>query len=156
MASAHVESDRSDSDRPAPRRPAAARGLGDRIFRYQLAASGVVVLAIMAGVGLFLLLRAGQALKATGFSFLTTAAWQPDVHHFGIAAVLTGTLLIAAVAVTLSVPLAVGTALFISDVAPRKLRRTLVTMVDARRAATAPGRGSESWSARDPTGKSPV
>ncbi len=52
----------------------------------------------MAGVGLFLLLIAGQALKATGFSFLTTAAWQPDVHRFGIAAVLTGTLLIAAVA----------------------------------------------------------
>ncbi|MFF2462411.1 phosphate ABC transporter permease subunit PstC [Streptomyces mirabilis] len=130
MASAHVESDSSDSDRPASRRPYAARGLGDRIFRYQLTAAGVVVLAIMAGVGLFLLLRAGQALKATGFSFLTTAEWQPDVHRFGIAAVLTGTLLIAAVAVTLSVPLAVGTALFISDVAPRKLRRTLVTMVD--------------------------
>ncbi|MFG2251834.1 hypothetical protein [Streptomyces mirabilis] len=44
MASAHVESDRSDSDRPAPRRPYVARGLGDRIFRYQLTARGVVVL----------------------------------------------------------------------------------------------------------------
>ncbi|MFF8028950.1 phosphate ABC transporter permease subunit PstC [Streptomyces sp. NPDC007896] len=130
MASAQEDSDRPEPERPVPRRAYAARGLGDRVFRYQLTAAGVVVLAIMAGVGLFLLLRAGQALKATGFSFLTTAEWQPDVHRFGIAAVLTGTLLIAAVAVTLSVPLAVGTALFISDVAPRKLRRTLVTMVD--------------------------
>ncbi|WP_336114012.1 PstA family ABC transporter permease [Streptomyces sp. PTD9-10] len=33
----------------------------------------------MAGVGLFLLLRAGQALKVRGFAFLTTAEWQPDV-----------------------------------------------------------------------------
>ncbi|MBW8701318.1 Phosphate import ATP-binding protein PstB [Streptomyces sp. MBT84] len=140
MAATHHESDRTDSDRPesdgsesdrpAPRRPRAARGLGDRIFRLQLTATGVVVLAIMAAVGLFLLLRAAQALRATGFSFLTTAEWQPDVHHFGIAAVLTGTVLIAAVAVALSVPLAVGTALFISDVTPRPLRRTLVTMVD--------------------------
>jgi phosphate transport system permease protein len=113
-----------------PRRPGTARGTGDRIFRYQLTAAGTVVLAIMAAVGLFLLLRAGQALRATGFSFLTTSQWQPDVHRFGIAAVLTGTLLIAAVAVTVSVPLALGTALFISDVAPRRLRRTLVAMVD--------------------------
>ncbi|MFF3510091.1 phosphate ABC transporter permease subunit PstC [Streptomyces sp. NPDC002573] len=123
-----VETPKSDS--PALRRKPAARGIGDRIFRYQLTASGVVVLAIMAAVGLFLLLRAFQALHVTGLSFLTTAQWQPDVHRFGIAAVLTGTLLIAAVAVVFSVPLAVGTALFISDVAPRKLRHTLVTMVD--------------------------
>ncbi|MGW2767609.1 phosphate ABC transporter permease subunit PstC [Streptomyces sp. NPDC001275] len=139
------EPDRPDSDRPepyrgqfdspesggpAPRRPRAARGFGDRVFRFQLTATGVVVLAIMAAVGLFLLLRAGQALRVAKFSFLTTAAWQPDVHNFGIAAVLTGTLLIAAVAVIISVPLAIATALFISDVAPRKLRRSLVTMVD--------------------------
>ncbi|WP_094215664.1 phosphate ABC transporter permease subunit PstC [Streptomyces diastatochromogenes] len=117
-------------ERPLPRKAFAARSLGDRIFRYQLTATGVAVLAIMAGVGLFLLLRAGQALKVRGFAFLTTAEWQPDVHRFGIAAVLTGTLLIALVAVAISVPLAVGTALFISDVAPRPLRRTLVTMVD--------------------------
>ncbi|MFJ3822703.1 phosphate ABC transporter permease subunit PstC [Streptomyces nodosus] len=113
-----------------PRRPRSARGIGDRLFRLQLTATGVVVLAVMAAVGLFLLLKAGQALRVAKFSFFTTAEWQPDVHHFGIAAVLTGTLLIAAVAVTLSVPLAIATALFISDVAPRKLRRTLVTMVD--------------------------
>ncbi|MFB6959732.1 phosphate ABC transporter permease subunit PstC [Streptomyces sp. NPDC056309] len=139
------EPDRPDSDRPepcrgqfgspepggpAPRRPRAARGFGDRVFRFQLTATGVVVLAIMAAVGLFLLLRAGQALRVAKFSFLTTAAWQPDVHNFGIAAVLSGTLLIAAVAVIISVPLAIATALFISDVAPRKLRRSLVTMVD--------------------------
>ncbi|MFF5018427.1 phosphate ABC transporter permease subunit PstC [Streptomyces sp. NPDC001165] len=117
-------------ERPLPRRAFAARSLGDRIFRYQLTATGVAVLAVMAGVGLFLLLRAGQALKVRGFAFLTTAEWEPDVHRFGIAAVLTGTLLIALVAVAISVPLAVGTALFISDVAPRPLRRTLVTMVD--------------------------
>ncbi|MFJ6834508.1 phosphate ABC transporter permease subunit PstC [Streptomyces sp. NPDC091209] len=113
-----------------PRRLNAARGLGDRIFRVQLTGTGIAVLAVMAGVGLFLLLRAGQALRARGFAFLTTPEWQPDVHNFGIAAVMTGTILIALVAVTISVPLAVGTALFITDVAPPRLRRTLVSMVD--------------------------
>ncbi|WP_327235865.1 phosphate ABC transporter permease subunit PstC [Streptomyces sp. NBC_01317] len=132
MATAAAGSDISGrpSDDDVPRRLDAARGLGDRVFRWQLTAAGVVVLAIMAAVGLFLMVRAAQALRATGFSFLTTAQWQPDVHKFGIAAVLTGTLLIAAVAVVVAVPLALGTALFIADVAPVRLRRTLIAMVD--------------------------
>ncbi|MET9483180.1 phosphate ABC transporter permease subunit PstC [Streptomyces sp. NPDC006638] len=132
MATAAAGSDISGrpSDDDVPRRLDAARGLGDRVFRWQLTAAGVVVLAIMAAVGLFLMVRAAQALRATGFSFLTTAQWQPDVHKFGIAAVLTGTLLIAAVAVVVAVPLALGTALFIADVAPVRLRRTLIALVD--------------------------
>ncbi|MYS22545.1 phosphate ABC transporter membrane protein 1, PhoT family [Streptomyces sp. DvalAA-14] len=130
MASAEAGSGRPASGDDVPRELVATRGLGDRIFRLQLTATGTAVLAIMAAVGLFLLLRATQALRATGFSFLTTSQWQPDVHHFGIAAVLTGTVLIALVAVTLSLPLALGTALFITDVAPRRLRRTLIALVD--------------------------
>ncbi len=84
----------------------------------------------MVAVGLFLTAKAVPALKAAGWSFLTIPDWQPDVHHFGIAAVLTGTVLIALVAVTVSAPVAVGTALFISEVVPPGLRRTLVTLVD--------------------------
>ncbi|MFC5909663.1 phosphate ABC transporter permease subunit PstC [Streptacidiphilus monticola] len=114
----------------APRKLTHLVGGGDRVFRGVLRSSGVAVLGIMAAVGLFLLLRATQALKVTGFRFLTTEQWQPDVHNFGIAAVLTGTLLIAAVAVCVSVPLALGTALFISEVAPPRLRRWLIALVD--------------------------
>ncbi|MEU3342391.1 phosphate ABC transporter permease subunit PstC [Streptomyces sp. NPDC006668] len=113
-----------------PRPLSTARGTGDRIFRAALRGSGLAVLAIMAAVGLFLLLRAVQALHTAGFSFLTTERWEPDTHDFGIAAVLTGTLLIAAVAVLVSVPLALGTALYISEIAPARLRRTLVALVD--------------------------
>ncbi|MEZ0064048.1 phosphate transport system permease protein [Streptacidiphilus sp. MAP12-20] len=121
-----------DAPRPdvGPRRLSVVPGTGDRVFRGLLRGSGLSVLAIMAAVGLFLLLRAVQALKVAGWSFVTTEQWQPDVHHFGIAAVLTGTLLIAAVAVVVSVPLALGTALFIQEIAPARLRRTLVALVD--------------------------
>jgi phosphate transport system permease protein len=112
------------------RRIRAVPGLGDRLFRGGSRVSGLSVLAIMGAVGLFLLLRAFQALKTTGPKFLTTQEWQPDVHHFGIAAVLSGTILIAFVAVIVALPLSVGTALFISEAAPRKLKQTLVSMVD--------------------------
>jgi phosphate transport system permease protein len=85
---------------------------------------------MMGAVGLFLLLRSTKALHATGTKFLTTQEWQPDAHRFGIAAVLSGTVFIALVAVVLAIPLSIGTALFITEVAPRRIKRTFVSMVD--------------------------
>lgn len=115
----------------SPRRAirASPRG-GDRVFRGGTRLAGVLVLAIMVSIGLFLALRAASALRSAGLSFLTTADWSPDSHRFGIKAVITGTLLIAGVAMTLAVPLAVGTSLYISEVAPLRIKRTLVSLID--------------------------
>lgn len=115
---------------PEPRELVASPGRGDRIFRGGASASGLFVLAIMVAVGLFLSIEAWQALRATGFSFLTTAEWQPDRNKFGIAAVLLGTVLIALVAGVIALPIAMGTALFITEVAPQWLRSWLVALVD--------------------------
>jgi phosphate transport system permease protein len=118
--------------RPQPKRRqvTTVRGVGDSFFRTGSWAAGLSVLAIMVLVGGFLLWLALPALRATGLSFLTTAEWQPDVHHFGIAAVLTFTILIAVVALIVAVPLAIGTALFISEIVPRPLKQTSIAMVD--------------------------
>ena len=61
--------------------------------------SGILVLAIMTLIGVFLTFRALQALKVAKWSFLTTSQWEPDAHHFGIAAILTGTVLIGLTAI---------------------------------------------------------
>ncbi|MFJ3903015.1 phosphate ABC transporter permease subunit PstC [Streptomyces sp. NPDC090025] len=102
----------------------------DRVFRGGARGSGAVVLVIMLLVGVFLTYRATQALGVARFDFLTEPLWEPDAHRFGIAAVLTGTVLIGLVAVGIALPLALGTALYISEYAPRKLKRTLVSLVD--------------------------
>ncbi|MBV8995876.1 MAG: phosphate ABC transporter permease subunit PstC, partial [Pseudonocardiales bacterium] len=85
---------------------------------------------IMGTVGLFLFVRGSTALAEAGLRFLTTQGWDPDSHNFGIATVVTGTLMIAAVAVVLAVPLAAGVALYISEYAPPTLRRLLINTVD--------------------------
>ncbi|MFK0158133.1 phosphate ABC transporter permease subunit PstC [Streptomyces sp. NPDC090493] len=126
----------SGPGQPGPERLDTPRDLrtrvepADRLFRGAARGSGAVVLAIMLLVGVFLGYRAAEALRVAGWSFLTTSAWEPDSHHFGIAAVLTGTVLIGLVAITFAVPLALGTALYISEYAPRRLRRTLISLVD--------------------------
>ncbi|MFF0199604.1 phosphate ABC transporter permease subunit PstC [Streptomyces sp. NPDC005017] len=102
----------------------------DRVFRGLLRGSGAGVLAIMLLVGVFLTYRAAQALRVAGWDFITTEAWEPDSHNFGIAAVLTGTVLIGVTAICFALPLALGTALYISEYAPRKLKRTLISLVD--------------------------
>jgi len=84
----------------------------------------------MLAVGLFLSLRAGDAVKAAGWSFLTEQAWSPETQTFGVAAVLFGTVSIACIALVVSVPLSLGTALLLSDVVVGKIRALLVSLVD--------------------------
>ena len=120
----------ADGPAPSPRAIVARRDAGERAFFAGVSLSGLVVLAIMVAVGLFLSIQATQALRATGVSFLTTAEWQPDRGEFGIAAVVTGTVLIALVAVSIALPVSMATALFITEVAPARLRSTLVALVD--------------------------
>jgi len=116
----------ADAPRALVVRPAGA----DRVFRAVARGSGGTVVTIMCLVGLFLAVRAWQALHVAGAGFLTTAAWQPDAHNFGIAAVFVGTVLIATVAIVVAFPLAVASALYISEYAPARLRRTLISLVD--------------------------
>ncbi len=102
----------------------------DYAFRAVARSGGVLVLVLMVAVGAFLAYRAAKALNRAGWSFLTTQDWNPDGGKFGIAAIMVGTVLIALVAITVAVPLAVGAALYISEYAPRRIQRLLISMVD--------------------------
>lgn len=112
------------------RRVTSASGGADRVFQLALRSAGLTVLLIMSAVGLFLFFRGWDALADAGLKFLTTQAWEPNSDNFGIATVITGTVLIAVVAVTFAVPLATGMALYISEYAPRRVRRVLVNIID--------------------------
>jgi phosphate transport system permease protein len=114
----------------APRRVVANVGRSDRAFRGIARGGGTAVLVIMTLVGAFLLVRAWDALRKDGFDFFTVQGWSPDGGRFGIAAIIIGTVLIALVAIVAAVPLAMGTALYISEYSPRWLQRWLITGVD--------------------------
>jgi phosphate transport system permease protein len=113
-----------------PRTIEARPGKGDRIFRGVTSLSGFTVLATMAAVGLFLTIEGLEVLRATGPSFLATTEWRPEQGNVGIASVLIFTFGIAAVAVIIALPVSLGAALFITEVAPIWLRSTLVALVD--------------------------
>lgn len=102
----------------------------DRLFRGFARGGGTIVLTLMLCVGVFLLYQGFQALQISGVSFFTTEAWNPNSGRFGIAAVLFGTIAIAITAILVAIPLALGTALYISEYAPRQIKGFLVSVVD--------------------------
>lgn len=105
----------------------------DTAFRRIAYSAGGVTVGIMLAVGIFLALRAGQAIfppDGVGLSFLTTQEWSPETGEFGIAAVLFGTVTIAVIAMCVSVPLALGTSLLISEVLRGRLKHWAITLVD--------------------------
>lgn len=102
----------------------------DVVFRTVSFAAGGVTVAIMLAVGLFLSLRAGSAIQVAGIDFLFEQQWSPETGEFGIAAVLFGTVTIAVIAIAISVPLALGTSLLISEVMMGRLKQSAITLVD--------------------------
>jgi phosphate transport system permease protein len=129
----------------ARRRIRAAPGGGDRAFLGLTRLAAFVVLGVIVAIGLFLTIQAFPAIKVAKFSFLTTQAWEPDVHHFGVAGILTGTVLIALVAVIIAVPIALGLSLYISEIAPARFKRTLVSLVDLMAAIPSVVYGLWAW-----------
>lgn len=105
----------------------------DRWFDRATGWAGLSVLVLLTLVGFFLLLQSREALQETGvWTFLTRIEWRTDTtpKRIGVLGLVSGTFLVAIVAVALAVPLSVGSALFISEYASPRVRRILSGVVD--------------------------
>ena len=101
------------------------RRAGDRIFSNLSVLAGLTILILLAGVAIFLL---GQAWPAITASTAALPGQETLVNY--IWPLLFGTLLAAALAVVIAVPLATAVALFISHIAPRSLAQPLGYLID--------------------------
>lgn len=105
---------------------------GDRVFRHITAIAGGLVLAVLAAIAVFLTINAIPAFNAGSTNLWTTATWQPDATPavFGFAAIAFGTALSSVLALGLAFPIAMGVALFITEVAPRRVAAALGNVTD--------------------------
>jgi len=101
------------------------RRVGDRFFSNAATAAGVTILALLAGVAIFLIAESIPAITASPADLP-----QGKTLIDYIAPLAFGTLLAAAIAVVIAVPLAVAVAVFISHIAPRRLALPLGYIVD--------------------------
>jgi phosphate transport system permease protein len=114
----------------APRKIVQRSSRADKIFHGVLRGSGLLVLTITGLIALFLVMKAASALRKAGLSFFTTQTWIPAANRFGIASLLPNGIFIAAVALVIAVPVALATAIFISEYAPYRVRNVLIAIVD--------------------------
>ena len=111
---------------------------GDHFFRWLALAAGLVVLAILALIAFSTTKEAWPALSHAKQHFVTSDKWVPnDVDgpgpakpSFGALAFIYGTAVASAISLVLAVPLCLGLALFITELAPRWLRGPVVTLLD--------------------------
>lgn len=86
---------------------------------------------VFVGLIFFFLLREGlPALDEVELSSLLNVRWYPIEEHFGILPLITGSLIITLGAGLVAVPFGIGTAVFISEIAPRWTREILKPLVE--------------------------
>ncbi|MBI2938825.1 MAG: phosphate ABC transporter permease subunit PstC [Chloroflexi bacterium] len=86
----------------------------------RLCAAGA--LGLLGAIVVLLFIYARTAIARYGFSFLVTSNWDPVFEEFGAAAYIYGTLVTSLIAILLATPVAVGSAVFVTEYAPRWLR----------------------------------
>ena len=106
--------------------------LGDLIFAGAARGSGVLVIALVTLIGVFLVAQAIPALLKDQASFLTSREWTVagDAPRFGIAELAWTTVSASIIAMAIAVQVGVAVALFITTYAPSWLRGPAATMVD--------------------------
>lgn len=121
-----------DRATPTPRRVADEPTRVDRAFDALTTTAGLSVLVLLGLVGLFLLLRSRDAFELSGWSFFRRVEWRTDTDppQIGVLGLLSGTVLVASIAVAIAIPLGSTTALFITDYASPRLRGLLSALVD--------------------------
>ena len=115
---------------PRPLTSHARAGWSDRCFRALTLVSGLVVLVILGLVAFSTTREAWPAFSHDGLRFFTSSRWAPSAEVFGSLSFVYGTAITALIALALAVPVSIGIALFLSDVAPPRLRRPVSSLVD--------------------------
>jgi len=116
--------------RPLGGRSPRAR-LADPAFRGVLTVLATLILAIIVFFFAFLIAKANPALSKFGvFGFTFDNNWDVSRSTFGALPLLTGTLITAAIALVIGVPVAVATALYVTELCPRRLRGPLTITLE--------------------------
>ena len=117
--------------------PAAASSLrdrrdarNDRLFRWLLASTVVLVLVSLASAALSMLWGGRDVLASQGLSFFYSSEWNPVENKYGALAPIYGTVVTAVIAMVIAVPVSFGIAFFLTEVAPRWLRGPVGTAIE--------------------------
>src|SRR6187551_1890481 len=111
-------------------RPPRSRAL-DPALRYALTALAVLILVLIAFFFIRLFVEAKPAFDKFGyFGFVFDNNWDVSRSIYGAWPLVVGTLITAALALAIGVPVAIATAVYVTELCPRRLRQPLTILVE--------------------------
>ena len=104
--------------------------LADRLFHAITAAAACFVLLLLGATALSMAWGGRLAFKTFGWHFITSSDWDVPAAKFGALVPIYGTLVTSAIALIIAVPVSIGIALFLTDIAPRWTRAPIAVAIE--------------------------
>lgn len=111
---------------PARRR----RRWGDRLYHLLTRSAALTLVLVVVALVVVLGRAAWPSITAFGWHFLVTSTWDPVTEHFGALPLLYGTLVSSLLALAIAVPLGIGAAVYLSELAPLWIRPIVGFLVE--------------------------
>ena len=108
----------------------ATSGWGDRLFRGLTRAAGVSLVLIVVAMAAMMVEAGWPALRRFGVAFPATATWDPVAEQFGALPFIYGTVVSSLLALLIAVPLGIGAAIYLSELAPASLRSPVTFLIE--------------------------
>jgi phosphate transport system permease protein len=108
----------------------ASRISADGVYRAALGGAATLVFVVVALIVLESARGAGLSIRTFGLGFLTSTSWDPVSGKFGALPYIWGTAVSSALALLLAVPLGVGSAVYLAEIAPRRVGAAVSFVVE--------------------------
>ncbi len=112
--------------RPAPR----AAVIGDRVYGATITLCALAIPALLVLIALIIARSAWPAVSTVGIDLLVGRTWDVPRNQFGALPAILGTLASSLLALAIATPLAIGVAIFVTELAPARLRKPVAFLVD--------------------------
>jgi len=112
------------ADRRARTRP------DELLFRAGTGAFALLLIGLVCAIGLELVRESRLSIREFGFRFWQTDTWDPVSGVFGARPFIWGTLYSSVLALLIATPIALGIAIYISELSPAAMRRPLVFLTE--------------------------
>ena len=104
--------------------------VGDVLFKYTTMIFAVAVLALILLMGFEMYQDSRSSILKFGWGFLTGTTWDPVQDTYGALPFIFGTLVSSAIALVIALPLSIGVAIFLSELAPPWMERPLSFLIE--------------------------
>ena len=121
-------STRAETDFALPRR--ARLHFGDLALRGITGAAALTILIVLLWIAYTVTQQAWDAITTFGLGFLTSSEWNAVTNQFGARDLIWGTAVTSFFALLFAVPISIAIGLFLSELAPRRLRGPVGALVE--------------------------